>query len=304
MLYSNNRSQTADTFLAAASFLDLLVVWQQPLTPEIAAKSKYAKYYALQIRKAIKAGENPNTTISIPEDEPTVLSPPELDPADPEVQRIKSLQPSVEDYPDGETRRPSPMSEDAPPSFIDDAPVAKPSITTSQSPSQFIQSNQGPDVSPLEPEQSNDDYFPNVPSVPTFTADTAPAFTTAPTAGSPMQTSPTTQPTSGVSPQSFYASQQPSPAPPTNRFVAPPAQPNPPPPASQKAPQTFWSGPPPTAAQQAYITATASEVYTTDDEAIAMASKHAKWAISALNFDDIPTAVKELRNALHKLGAQ
>ncbi|PFH62154.1 hypothetical protein XA68_14823 [Ophiocordyceps unilateralis] len=33
------------------------------------------------------------------------------------------------------------------------------------------------------------------------------------------------------------------------------------------------------------------------------AQKHAKWAISALNFDDVPTAVKELRNALHKLGA-
>ncbi|KAJ4165480.1 hypothetical protein LMH87_007112 [Akanthomyces muscarius] len=34
------------------------------------------------------------------------------------------------------------------------------------------------------------------------------------------------------------------------------------------------------------------------------AQKHAKWAISALNFDDVPTAVKELRNALAMLGAQ
>jgi vacuolar protein sorting-associated protein VTA1 len=33
------------------------------------------------------------------------------------------------------------------------------------------------------------------------------------------------------------------------------------------------------------------------------AQKHAKWAISALNFEDVPTAVKELRIALQNLGA-
>jgi vacuolar protein sorting-associated protein VTA1 len=32
------------------------------------------------------------------------------------------------------------------------------------------------------------------------------------------------------------------------------------------------------------------------------AQKHAKWAISALNFEDVPTAVKELRIALQALG--
>ena len=33
------------------------------------------------------------------------------------------------------------------------------------------------------------------------------------------------------------------------------------------------------------------------------AQKHAKWAISALNFEDVPTAVRELRKALELLGA-
>ncbi|PHH75708.1 hypothetical protein CDD80_2165 [Ophiocordyceps camponoti-rufipedis] len=42
---------------------------------------------------------------------------------------------------------------------------------------------------------------------------------------------------------------------------------------------------------------------TTSQRDINEAQRHAKWAISALNFDDVPTAVKELRNALHKLGA-
>ena len=41
-----------------------------------------------------------------------------------------------------------------------------------------------------------------------------------------------------------------------------------------------------------------------DDASISKAEKHAKWAISALNFDDVPTAVKELRNALETLGAK
>ena len=41
-----------------------------------------------------------------------------------------------------------------------------------------------------------------------------------------------------------------------------------------------------------------------DDASISKAEKHAKWAISALNFDDVPTAIRELRNALETLGAK
>jgi vacuolar protein sorting-associated protein VTA1 len=43
--------------------------------------------------------------------------------------------------------------------------------------------------------------------------------------------------------------------------------------------------------------------YNRDDESILQAQKHAKWAISALNFEDVNTAVKELRIALRTLGA-
>ena len=42
----------------------------------------------------------------------------------------------------------------------------------------------------------------------------------------------------------------------------------------------------------------------TDDLSIAKAQKHARWAISALNFEDAETAVKELRAALETLGAK
>lgn len=40
-----------------------------------------------------------------------------------------------------------------------------------------------------------------------------------------------------------------------------------------------------------------------DDKSMAQAQKHARWAISALNFEDVNTAVRELRNALQSLGA-
>jgi vacuolar protein sorting-associated protein VTA1 len=43
--------------------------------------------------------------------------------------------------------------------------------------------------------------------------------------------------------------------------------------------------------------------YIRDDEAVLAAQKHAKWAISALNFEDVDTAVSELRIALRALGA-
>jgi len=41
-----------------------------------------------------------------------------------------------------------------------------------------------------------------------------------------------------------------------------------------------------------------------DEQAIAKAQKHAEWAISALNFEDVSTAIRELRGALRTLGAQ
>jgi vacuolar protein sorting-associated protein VTA1 len=43
---------------------------------------------------------------------------------------------------------------------------------------------------------------------------------------------------------------------------------------------------------------------TANDQAIAQAQKHAKWAVSALSFDDVPTAIKELKLALRQLGAE
>lgn len=49
--------------------------------------------------------------------------------------------------------------------------------------------------------------------------------------------------------------------------------------------------------------ASGSATFVADEEAILKAQKQARWAISALNFEDVKTAVKELRGALDSLGA-
>lgn len=96
--------QTADTFQAAATFLDLLQIWG-PLESEVAAKIKFAKYHALRIAKALKAGEDPNLSNPKPQT-PAEETLPALDPDDAEVKALegagptKPRQPSVVEVPD------------------------------------------------------------------------------------------------------------------------------------------------------------------------------------------------------------
>ncbi|KAJ9502213.1 hypothetical protein H2202_002277 [Exophiala xenobiotica] len=95
--------QTADTFQASATFLDLLQIWG-PVEPEISAKIKFAKYHALRIAKALKGGEDPNLSNPKPETPEEEALPP-LDPNDADVQALKGgpgkpRQPSVVEIPD------------------------------------------------------------------------------------------------------------------------------------------------------------------------------------------------------------
>ena len=118
---------------------------------------------------------------------------------------------------------------------------------------------------------------------------TAPAVTTAdpdivlPDANASL----TPGPINGLeSPQDFYTQQPSAPPPAPVRAFAPPVAAQPPPPAVHQSFPPARTG-----------------AYRTDDESVAQAQKHAKWAISALNFEDVNTAVKELRIALEALGA-
>ncbi|KAI7884174.1 DUF605-domain-containing protein, partial [Lichtheimia hyalospora FSU 10163] len=101
-------------------------------------------------------------------------------------------------------------------------------------------------------------------------------------------------------PSNFTAPLQPSPPSPDNaKNSTPIISPPPPPPQQQPAPAPMAAPAPVPAAQQPPPPPPPTLV---DPAAIASAQKHAKWAISALNYDDIKTARTQLLDALQDLG--
>ena len=353
--------QTADTFQAAATFLDLCQIWG-PLEAETASKIKFAKYHALRIAKAIKGNVDPNLSNPISEPEP-----PPLDPNDPDVQMINgvgdsnihpesSRQPSVVDVPDehdqlqGRMAGKATYDESLHPSRAPSVPP-QPAQAYQPPPQQpaedFYHSVAPPSVSPLDSSTADrtmsdgGGYFPRLPDTdgrvalsdlphappgdpssppvvlpesvtqrpPNFTAA---GFTSSQPSGylhsfppphvdepsiSPPSSAPLPSYSTGLSSASApIFPQQPPSAP---RQASPtPVQPLPVPDAPVRR------APPP---QQIPLDPTAPASvrasYLTDEEAILKAQKHARWAISALNFEDASTAVKELRAALEALGA-
>ncbi|KAG8623275.1 hypothetical protein KVT40_008251 [Elsinoe batatas] len=299
--------QTIDTFQAASTFLELMSIWTNPLDAETASKIKYAKYHALRIAKAIKAGEDPNA--SNPKDDiPPAVSPGLATPGD--AMQIDSTQPSSAGGP-----YIAPSVESAPDSML-------PSRTASAQPGPAIVPPPAepfkpePGVSPIEPADEPNSRHGSVgggyfPEVPTFTSQ--PSAPTIPTAepdlgpANTQTTAPSNLPPTGPSqpiqsPRDFYSQNTPHMPPAPQAFSPPPA------PVPQHASLPHPAAPVQSLAQaapppQAYQPPAAQGPLRTDDESVAQAQKHAKWAISALNFEDVNTAVKELRIALQALGA-
>lgn len=264
--------QTIDTFQAASTFFDLLnmSIWA-PVDPELAAKSKYSKYHAVRIAKAIKAGEDPNASNPVSQD-PAPKSPLSgLEDASSSTGIYRP--PTVESAP--ESKQPS-----RPSSVVQASPFPPPTAPYEHvaSPGQASVASRSASV--------GGGYFPDVP---TFTSDTAQP--TAPTADATDLTLPDAPGMDSAA--DFYnpPPQAPAPAPAPAPMPAPVARAAPPPTIPQAAPLPPVQALPPGS-------------YRTDDDSMTLASKHAKWAISALNFEDVNTAVKELRLALQSLGAQ
>ena len=359
--------QTADTFQAAATFLDLCQIWG-PLEAETATKIKFAKYHALRIAKAIKANEDPNLSNPVPEPEQPHL---DFDPNDPDVQMINGLggsdqhqnasrQPSVVEIPDehdllqGHMAGRSTYDESLHPSRAPSIPPQH--AQTYQPPPQqpvedYYHNVAPPEVSPLDPSTADrhmlDDgggYFPRVstidgrvppsslpdapPDDPGFSPNAHPSSSPLLPPNFSAAGLPSSQPSNSLhsfptpsmdeanilspsaAPVAPYSPPLPSaPAPifaPQPPSAPRPVPPNPfqpvattgisaghdPAPRQMPPPQT---APPPVSGQAKYLT---------DEEAILKAQKHARWAISALNFEDANTAVKELRQALESLGAR
>ncbi|CAD0085968.1 unnamed protein product [Aureobasidium mustum] len=258
-IHDNKASrQTIDTFQAAVTFFDLLSmsIWA-PIDPDITAKSKYAKFHAVRIAKAIKAGEDPNDSNPAREEPPVATTQDTYHP------------PTVESAPESQyPSRPASVTQPDP------APIASPTARDAVSPVEFANPRQN---------SIGGGYFP---SAPTFVSDPAPSIPPAADPATPFVPSvPTPAVNAPASPSQYYTQPtQPSVSIPMHSpaVVPPPAAaPVPLPPVQPVAPGT----------------------YRTDDDSITLAQKHAKWAMSALNFEDVDTAVKELRLALQTLGA-
>lgn len=266
--------QTADTFDAAATFFDLTHEWGTP-EPEVLQKIKFAKWNAARILKAIREGKDPNESNPKPREEEEE---PALDPLDPDVQELTAAATAAS---------PPPQA-----AYVEDAPDGG-----EPSRAEHVQDGYFPPQAPAEQHQSE----PFVPS-PMSTSPPPPAEPLFPS--QPPHFTP--QPTPAITPQ----------LPPQFTSFAPPPQP--PQPVNPSVPPA-WTAPtapvPPAVASPIHAPApiapppipklggSGSPRAAVDQKSMAQAQKHAKFAISALNFDDVPTAVKELQNALATLGA-
>ena len=299
--------QTADTLSAAAAFIDACKIWG-PLSEELAAKSIFAKFHAVRIAKALQAGEDPNATNPAPEPSPE---------EDVEMQDQSGQgalqQPYVEDVPDEHDNleprlaRQSVNGQSLNPSR---APSAHPIPDTEPSPisppnENYYHQVMKPEVSPLvSPDAEQKDFFPHAasmeqtpipPQAPTPSAPAAPsanAFSSFPPPNI-IPGQPSYEPPAPVS-----APQMPSaPRYPTRQAAATAAAP-------RQQPQPTPRAPPPRPQAPPAQTYNDDGVYRTDDDAVMEATRHARFAVSALNFEDVKTAVKELQLALHTLGAR
>ncbi|KAL5595109.1 hypothetical protein FOVSG1_008798 [Fusarium oxysporum f. sp. vasinfectum] len=284
--------QTADTFDAAATFFDLTREWGEP-DPEVVKKIKFAKWNAARILKAIREGKDPNeTNPNAPEPEPEVA----LDPSDPEVQLLSGApRASVEDAPDAGEPPSVPTFTDAPPRIPDDPGYFPPQPEHQpQAPEPFVPSplsqSPTPGLSGGPPPPPPVGLPPAVSPVPESPAQPA---TQIPPQPSPQIPTKLPSQFAPPSPEPFTPSAPPS-------WTTTPSAPHPaasnPAPVIRHAPAPQPPAPAPAPAQ--------TTGFATDQRDINQAQKHAKWAISALNFEDVPTAVQELRNALRMLGAQ
>lgn len=217
-----------------------------PLDTEVAAKIKSAKYHALRILHAIRAGDDPNITDQVEQTAP-----------DEPIQNVSAGNGDVSPL------APSPSR----PSSGGYFPRTDPNLASELD-------RQGPSAPPPFIDQVSPIDHPHM------SQPTSPNFPV-------HQPHPQPPPYSGFSPQYSPAPPQVPYQPPAAAPMAPYGQPSLPPAVPQ------YSAPPPMPPTSAV-----------DEEAITLAQKHAKWAISALNFDDVSTAIRELRLALQALGAR
>ncbi|KAM0746616.1 DUF605-domain-containing protein [Meredithblackwellia eburnea MCA 4105] len=304
---------TAKKFLAAANFLELLSIFGE-ISQENKEKIKYSKWKATDIAKAFREGRTPvpGPAGGLPEGEEDTNAPPSDQVTADEVgdlrRELAALEAADKATLPGEGAAEASAPEDGEPDAypFPQLPTGDPSTTTVDQPS-----------------APTDDVHPVTPGFPSFlnTPSILPgASSSSPLDGPLSHSTPPTEPLqTPQAPPSHQTSELPPPSTiptgssgfPTAVFPpsvpqlpsAPPLPPPPPPPVAQYIPPrqpVFSPPPPPIAAPAPPPPPPASDSY--DPSVVTQIQKHAKWAISALNYDDYETARKELRLALSMLG--
>lgn len=309
--------QTANTFDAAATFLNLLSVWG-PLDADTKQKIKYAKWNTLRILKAIKEGTDPNESNPKPDPEPAALESDELNPLGMTSPSAGPFPATVEDVPESSSIRGDPSL-----------------VSQPQTPASAVAPHQQDSMTLPDASHGNSGYFdstaaPQPPSIPSPMSP--PLQASAGPGDLPQRWTPTppaadaafSPPPSKVEDNEHTQASAPAPAPGPPTFApSPAAMPAVAPPPALVSPPASYMDMVPTPSTVSYgqpsapainsskATANSSTAptiapggYNIDDDSIRKAQKHCKWAISALNFEDAATAVKELELALQTLGAR
>ncbi|CAI7639619.1 unnamed protein product [Penicillium pancosmium] len=300
--------QTADTFQAAALFLELRQIWGA-LDPEIAGRIKFGKYHAVRIVKAIKNGEDPNATNPVPEEEeqesiayqevqtfdgsvaeqPSPSRQPPIEEISEESDRLKGRELTQQFSLDESLHTSRASSLQWPPATSNyDIPSVLGDIPGSPARTKEISNPQPGDLE-LSSSPGTIGYSSPVPSLPSIPG--ASTF-------------------SGADALRYSHTLHPFPPPATSSSIAVPT------PTSLHElsgtsshilhPAAVPSGPPPvlrTSLAHVPIGPRSQPSQSVDEQSISLAQKHAHWALSALAFDDVDTAIKEFKNSLRHLGA-
>ncbi|CAE6121062.1 unnamed protein product [Arabidopsis arenosa] len=259
---------TAKTFYAAAIFFETLSQFG-PVPPDIEQKQKYAAWKAADIRKAIKEGRKP--TPGDPVDDDNDLP-------------IPSSRPSGS-YDHGANVPPPP------PSSYPSNDLLPPPTGPSDSPYQHPYSHQPYHQDPsqhMPPPQNYSAHEPSPNSLPNF--QSYPSFSE-----SSLPSTPPHYPSHYQNPEPYYSSPHSAPAPSSASFSSAP----PPPPYSSNGRINIAPvlDPAPSPAQKYHYDSS----YQPGPEKVAEAHKAARFAVGALAFDEVSTAVEHLKKSLELL---
>ncbi|KAK2074132.1 hypothetical protein P8C59_008362 [Phyllachora maydis] len=271
--------QTATTFDAAATFFHLVNIWG-PADAETQQKIKYAKWNAARIAKALREGRDPNeSNPRHDEEQASVASASLVSPASPTGggggMPVAPQPARVEDVPDAEEM------------VLPGVPSKLETPASHAQSGYFDSTNNNNMPSPESPPIQDPQDLAPPPSAPRNGAP-PPEPSSEPAMPFPQHTQTQPPPVAGTPPPTAAVSMAPQ-----AHASRPPIRP----------PSAPVSVPAPAGASPAPGPACTRGGGTVDEVAMLNAQKHAKWAISALNFEDVPTAVRELQKALELLGA-